>query len=656
MSSTIQFYHFDTAQRDNLTDDPFQCQLTLYNSLRRVKKIFLKSCEMPIGFFNIQKSIAFSFLRSTNDFRESLSFLSQNRISIYSYTDSAINNYYSTSASRSSTFRDVNGVNISSFNTSPNPDLQLDVLNSSNSDYKIFTVDIPAGNYTIQSLTAYINMGIKAIFDKFFLTKGPDPNYIYPKLTMITVNDKGTFPVGYVQFNFNSVCMCILDNDSNKYLGFLPNQCNTTKTTIKATSLWNMYPDLCIYMYLESIPQTNSHFKNNLVSFKIPISSGYQSIEYNADNLNFAQYIEITDENFILNSIKLKIYDRNNNLLTNNGFDFTFTLAVETGNSMSNTIQFYHFDTAQRDNLSDNSFQCQLTLYNSLRRVKKIFLKSCELPIGYFNIRTPQYFEFAMSFYQEFDSFDADKLTVYGYRPTWSTSYNTPSEDSDSNYTRTHADTRPYEEWTDEQKDLLKFSICVVPGNYTIDSLIKYINDAISRIISIYTVSADFYPNFTASLSILRVASKGQFPVGYLKFTSNEQFLYILPTELNYKYLGFTSYKNNQQIKQKGIYTIQSLRLWNIYPDLSIYIHFENIPQTNSHFKNNLVSFKIPISAGYQSIEYNADNANFAQYIENTDVNFILNSIKLKIYDRNNNLLTNNGFDFTFTLGIEYFN
>jgi hypothetical protein len=101
---------------------------------------------------------------------------------------------------------------------------------------------------------------------------------------------------------------------------------------------------------------------------------------------------------------------------------------------------------------------------------------------------------------------------------------------------------------------------------------------------------------------------------------------------------------------------IQSLRLWNIYPDLSIYIHFENIPQTNSHFKNNLVSFKIPISSGYQSIEYNADNANFAQYIENTDVNFILNSIKLKMYDRNNNLLTNNGFDWTFTLGIEYFN
>ena len=39
MSSTIQFYHFDTAQRDNLADDPFQCQLTLSNTLRQVEKI-----------------------------------------------------------------------------------------------------------------------------------------------------------------------------------------------------------------------------------------------------------------------------------------------------------------------------------------------------------------------------------------------------------------------------------------------------------------------------------------------------------------------------------------------------------------------------------------------------------------------------------------
>jgi len=330
---------------------------------------------------------------------------------------------------------------------------------------------------------------------------------------------------------------------------------------------------------------------------------------------------------------------------------------------MTSTIQFYHFDTAQRDNLADDPFQCQLTLSNPLRRVKKIYLKSCEIPVGYFNIRTPQYFEFTVSMYQYgYGSFDPNTLFTFSYRPTWSNSYNTPATDSDSNYSYTYPIPGANGLLTQAQQEIWKVSICVVPGNYTIDSLIKYINDGITRI---FTKFPDEFsvglPNpASASLSIVRVVDTGIFPVGFLQLTMDDgDYTWILPTELSYKYLGFTSYKNNKQIGQTVIsnnnFTVRSLRLWNMYPDLSIYMYLENIPQTNSHFKNNLASYKIPISSGYQSIEYNADNANFAQYIENTNVNFILNSIKLKMYDRYNNLLTNNGFDFTFTLAIEFF-
>ena len=91
-----------------------------------------------------------------------------------------------------------------------------------------------------------------------------------------------------------------------------------------------MHHDLCLYLYLENIPQTNTHFKNNLVSFKIPIKSGYQAIEYNTDNISFAQNIENTDVNYILDKVKLKVYDRDNNIVSNNGLDFKFTLAIET--------------------------------------------------------------------------------------------------------------------------------------------------------------------------------------------------------------------------------------------------------------------------------------------------------------------------------------
>ena len=98
---------------------------------------------------------------------------------------------------------------------------------------------------------------------------------------------------------------------------------------------------------------------------------------------------------------------------------------------------------------------------------------------------------------------------------------------------------------------------------------------------------------------------------------------------------------------------MDAIRPSNIHQDLCLYLYFENIPQTNTHFKNNLASFKIPIKSGYQCIEYNAENITFAQYIENTDVNYIFDKIKLKVYDRFNNLINNNGFDFKFTLGIE---
>ena len=59
--SNLNFLHFDTALKDTSTDDPFNCTLTLANPMRHVKKIYLKSCEIPIGFFNIRESYTFSF-------------------------------------------------------------------------------------------------------------------------------------------------------------------------------------------------------------------------------------------------------------------------------------------------------------------------------------------------------------------------------------------------------------------------------------------------------------------------------------------------------------------------------------------------------------------------------------------------------------------
>jgi hypothetical protein len=111
--------------------------------------------------------------------------------------------------------------------------------------------------------------------------------------------------------------------------------------------------------------------------------------------------------------------------------------------------------------------------------------------------------------------------------------------------------------------------------------------------------------------------------------------------------LGFSGTENNfTPITSTNLYNLNNL-------DISLYIYFPNIPHKNTHFNNQLISFKIPVTSGYRSIEFNQENVNFAQYIELHDSTFILNKIDLIIYDREGNYINNNGYDFTFSLGIE---
>jgi hypothetical protein len=64
------------------------------------------------------------------------------------------------------------------------------------------------------------------------------------------------------------------------------------------------------------------------MSFKIPVKGGVQSIEFNGENQNFSQYIELSDPHFILSQLKLQLYDVRGNLLKNQ-YNFHFTLGFE---------------------------------------------------------------------------------------------------------------------------------------------------------------------------------------------------------------------------------------------------------------------------------------------------------------------------------------
>ena len=188
----------------------------------------------------------------------------------------------------------------------------------------IVKIIIPIGNYSIDSLLEYINSAIKNLYTVFnisFSIFGTTS----PVLSKVQVNASPTFPVGYIQLSAHpNVYITMLSN----ILGFSGSENNFTPIT--STNLYNLNPDLCLYLYFPNIPHKNTHFNNQLISFKIPVTSGYQSIEFNQENVNFAQYIELHDSTFILNKIELIIYDREGNYIDNNGYEFTFSLGIET--------------------------------------------------------------------------------------------------------------------------------------------------------------------------------------------------------------------------------------------------------------------------------------------------------------------------------------
>jgi hypothetical protein len=65
------------------------------------------------------------------------------------------------------------------------------------------------------------------------------------------------------------------------------------------------------------------------MTFKIPFNAVSDSIYYTSENVTYGHYATITDKNFILDKLKIQIYDQNYNILNNNGLDWSFTLGFE---------------------------------------------------------------------------------------------------------------------------------------------------------------------------------------------------------------------------------------------------------------------------------------------------------------------------------------
>jgi hypothetical protein len=318
----LQFLHFDSSQRSNINSDPFNASFTLSNSIRNIKKIYLKSCEIPCGYYNIRTPQIFSFILNPPS---SSTLTGSIQPASMSYIPIQTNNFGLVVNDSNNAYSGFNPILVSLLGNN-------NIFHTQNikvNNYPIqINITVPIGNYTIDSLINYINSCItnlyiiyKNQYDAFAAT--------CPTLSKVLVAASSSFPVGYIQLNvLSGVNIQILPSTLNSMLGFINNQSSTT--TIIGPNFYNLYPDISIYLYFPTIPHNNTHFSNQLISFKIPVTVGYQAIEFNQENINFAQYIEVSDKTFILTNIQLLFYDRLGNVLLNNNLDYTMTLGIET--------------------------------------------------------------------------------------------------------------------------------------------------------------------------------------------------------------------------------------------------------------------------------------------------------------------------------------
>jgi hypothetical protein len=245
-------------------------------------------------------------------------------------------------------------------------------------------------------------------------------------------------------------------------------------------------------------------------------------------------------------------------------------------------ISFIHFDSTHRNNKNDGPFKSSFKLANSIRNVKKIYLKSAEIPCGFFNIRTPQKFSFILSSSKDMD--EISQLASITYTPKQQTNYNLVVSTSNN----ASANQNPYLPYfVTRTRNILPLEpivlkIVIPIGNYSIDSLLQYLNDAIKNLYSVFYMQFSIFGTSTPVLSKVQVNASSTFPVGYVQLSAHPNVYITMLSNI----LGFSGTENN-------FTPITSTNLYNLNPDLCLYMYFSNIPHKNTHFNNQLISFKI---------------------------------------------------------------
>ena len=335
--------------------------------------------------------------------------------------------------------------------------------------------------------------------------------------------------------------------------------------------------------------------------------------------------------------------------------------------NLDSSFSYYLYDNGNTANIYLSPYYCEYKLSHIIKKITKVELKSVEIPLLFNNIRTSNIFYTSLNYFAF-----TYKITTTSTSTTATTNVNTvviTASNSNilvgmvvsgtgitlnptvTNVTGTTITLSSLQ--TIPSSTTLTFtlnpthSFNITENIYNnITSLVSIINSTLSSDSTLISRSASVVLTVNATNKIVITTNLTNFKL------LNDPSLYNYPNccfPFMNKILGFdvqTPIGNN--------IILTSANRFNLNIDNYLNMILVNIPSTNQNANNLICSFKIPLNSVNGTIYYYFENSGYEQYIENSDVNFVLDKFSIKILDRFGNSINSNGADYSFTLKIQH--
>ena len=262
---------------------------------------------------------------------------------------------------------------------------------------------------------------------------------------------------------------------------------------------------------------------------------------------------------------------------------------------MLQTKKIIHYDTINAIKIDNNPMNSTFILKEKLLNLSKITLKSIELPISIFNIRNPY-------------NFLRFQMIVNGV-----TSIKT---------------------------------ITMLNKSYI--DIFLFLTDLNNLLKDNITLNSDeIIPQFTFSSELNKLI---------IKTTLNTSSIIFYDEGLIFYYLGRI---NSAILPSKTLIsgslflnTYTLLFCYNLSFDIYLNMHITNVLTECSNNNGNPSTFKICVDSITNTINYTGENNSYIKFV-NLPMNTNLSNLNIIFYDRYNNPLNNNNYDYSFTLEFE---